>query len=91
MKNLNFYNRVKITAAMSIISNMCPLVGIALSLILKNKVILIVSVLLYLILKILDKFVWRCPKCNSKLPKGSIDNVKYCSNCNFELSIKSHQ
>ena len=91
MKELNFYKRVKIAAIISIICNICPFLGITLSLILKNKVILIVSVILYIILKITDKYIWRCPNCNKKLPKGSVDNVKFCSNCNFELKMQSHQ
>lgn len=88
MRELDFDKRVKIVAMISLMCNIFPFLGIALSLILKNKFILILSVILYFILKLIDKYIWRCPNCNNKLPKGSVENVKFCSNCNFELKLK---
>lgn len=45
-----------------------------------------VTFALYTGTKVLENIIWRCPKCKSKLPRGSSTNtISKCLYCNYEL------
>ena len=73
MSQINFKSRVKVMALISFIGSVF-LIG------------LIVGSIAYIVFKILENIIWRCPKCKAKLPKGKYTNtINECLYCNYEL------
>lgn len=85
MSQINFKSRVKIMALISFIGSIF-LIGLIIGIVTKHLDMFIVGSVGYIVFKILENVIWRCPKCKAKLPKGKYTNtINICSYCNCEL------
>ncbi|MBS6183269.1 MAG: hypothetical protein E7E64_15855 [Clostridium celatum] len=85
MSQINFKSRVKVMALISFIESIF-LIGLIIGIVTKHLDMLIVGSIAYIVFKILENIIRRCPKCKAKLPKGKYTNtINKCSYCNYEL------
>ncbi|WP_300857574.1 hypothetical protein [uncultured Clostridium sp.] len=62
------------------------LIGLIIGILMGNLNTVKVTFALYAGTKVLENIIWRCPKCKSKLPRGSSTNtISKCLYCNYEL------
>lgn len=85
MRQINFKSRAKMIVLISFIETIF-LIGLIIGIVTKNIDMFIFGFIVYIIFKVLENIIWRCPKCKVKLPKGKYtDDINKCSYCNYEL------
>ena len=84
MLKSSFEFKIKVMACISAIEGLCVILFI-IGLLMRNRQSFIYAFAIYLICKAFGYFIWRCPKCKKKLPKGNTLYINTCSYCYHEL------